>query len=380
MAVEVVMPKFGLTMQEGTIQQWFKAEGDRVDKGEPLFEVETEKVLYEVEAPVSGRVARLLYRPEASVACATVVAVIAVEGEDPAVVASGYDALPPAVDRPISPEPGGAPAVPRTGSATAPVTPAARKLAKEHSVDLANVRGTGPGGRVTREDVEAVVARGAASPPTGTALHGMRKAIAERMLKSLQSTAQLTICTEADVTAMAARRERLAAEFPLTYTDLLIEAVAKALCAHPRLNATASADAVQQHDNVDIAVAVALDDGLIAPIIRSAQSMSLAQIAEESRRLAERARRGTLSVDDVSGGTFTITNLGMYGIDAFTPILHTPQIAILGIGRIIEKPVVHAGQVVVRAMMTLSLTFDHRIVDGAPAAAFLRQVVENLQA
>jgi pyruvate dehydrogenase E2 component (dihydrolipoamide acetyltransferase) len=381
-AVEVVMPKFGLTMQEGTIQQWFKAEGDRIEKGEPLFEVETEKVLYEVEAPASGRVAKLFYAPEAVVPCAKLVAVIAVEGEDPAEVAGSYrPERPPVVEasgpstQPAAPSPAA-----RIPGASAPVTPAARKLARDHGIDLSTVGGSGPGGRITREDVEAAIARGAAASAGGTPLRGMRRSIAERMLKSLQSTAQLTICTEADVTALVARRERLATDFPLTYTDLLIEAVAKVLRDHPRLNATAGADAVQMHDSIDIAVAVALEDGLIAPVIRSAQTKSLRQITEESRQLAERARRGALSVDEVSGGTFTITNLGAYGIDSFTPILQTPQVAILGIGRIIEKPAVHAGQIVPRAMMTLSLTFDHRIVDGAPAAAFLRQLVESLQA
>ncbi len=384
MPVEVVMPKFGLTMQEGTVQQWFKAEGDAVEKGEPLFEVETEKVLYEVEAPASGRVAKLLYAPEAVVPCATVVAVIAVAGEDPAIVARSYRTLPqPAAPTPAVSAPGSSPEQ-RPASAGVPVTPAARKLAKDHGVDPSSIRGSGPGGRITREDIEAVIASKAATPATGSPLQGsllrgMRKSIAERMLRSLQSTAQLTIFAEADVTAMVARRQRLATEFALTYTDLLIEAVAKALRVHRRLNATASADAVQEHDSVDVGMAVALDDGLIVPIIRSADTKSLRQIAVESQRLAEQARDGTLSIDDVGGGTFTITNLGMYGIDSFTPILHTPQVAILGVGRIVEKPAVHAGQIVPRAMLTLSLTFDHRIVDGAPAAAFLRQVVETLQ-
>ncbi len=378
MAVEVVMPKFGLTMQEGTIQQWFKAEGEQINKGEPLFEVETEKVLYEVEAPASGRVAKLLFGLEAVVPCATVVAVIAVGDEDPATIAQKYNAAFPTASAAAVTQVSVSAAA-RSGSAAAPATPAARKLAKDHSVDLATLQGTGPGGRITREDVEAAIARGITGAPVGSPLRGMRKSIAERMLKSVQTTAQLTICTEADVTALVARRQRLTAEFPLTYTDLVIEAVAGALRSHPRLNATAGADAVQEHGNIDIGVAVALEDGLIAPIIRAADTKSLRTIAEEARHLAERARRGALRVEEVSGGTFTITNLGMYGIDSFTPILQTPQVAILGVGRIIEKPAVYAGQIVPRAMMTLSLTFDHRIVDGAPAAAFLRQVVDNLQ-
>ncbi len=379
------MPKFGLTMQEGTIQQWFKNEGDAVEKGEPLFEVETEKVLYEVEAPASGRLAKCLYAPEAIVPCATVVAVIAIEGEDLATVANRF-----ARARPATVEHGVAPAEPPRPTAgpqrrAVPVTPAARTLAKEQGIDLGAVAGTGPGGRITREDVEAALASAARAPAAGAAattgvpLRGIRKAIADRMLSSLQSTAQLTICSEADVTALVARRQLLTAQYPLTYTDLLIEAVAKALREHPRLNATATAAAVRPHDTIDIGIAVALDEGLIVPVIRTADKKPLRQIAEESRQLAEKARGGTLSVDEVSGATFTITNLGMYGIDSFTPILHTPQVAILGVGRIVQKPAVHEGRIVPRAMLTLSLTFDHRIVDGAPAAAFLQRVIECLK-
>jgi len=251
----------------------------------------------------------------------------------------------------------------------------ARKLAKEHGLDLAAIAGTGPGGRITREDVEAALAQPRAK---GEPLKGMRKTIAERMFHSLQSTAQLTITTEADVTALVQRRAQLSKEFGLTYTDLLIEAVAAALRQHPRLRVTAEGDALQKHEEINIGIAVALDEGLIVPVIRDADSKDLRRIAEESRVLAEKARNGALSVEDVSGGTFTITNLGMYGVDAFTPIINLPQVAILGVGRIVEKPAVHEGQVAIRSLMTLSLTFDHRIVDGAPAAAFLQEVVARL--
>ena len=375
MAVEVVMPKFGLTMQEGTIQRWFKAEGEPIAKGEALFEVETEKVLYEVEAPVAGYVAKLLYPEEASVACARVVAVLAVGDEDPAAVAAQYvaasvTAAPAAAV--VVPAPGRSPA---PGGPSAPVTPAARKLAREHGIELEAVAGTGPGGRVTREDVEAAIAAGA---PAGAPLRGMRKTIAEHMLQSVQTTAQLTITTDADVTELVARHQRLRGEFAVTITDLVIEAVAAALRAHPRLNATASADAVRQHAEIDIGVAVAVDDGLVVPVVRGADGKALRDIAVESRALAEKARAGRLAAADVRGGTFTVTNLGMYGVDAFTPILNTPQVATLGVGRIVEKPAVHGGQIVARRMMVLSLTFDHRIVDGVPAAAFLRNVVDRL--
>jgi pyruvate dehydrogenase E2 component (dihydrolipoamide acetyltransferase) len=376
MPIEVVMPKFGLTMQEGTIQQWFKVEGETIQAGQPLFEVETEKVLYEVEAPASGTVAKLLYPLESKVPCANVVAVIAVPGEDAAAVAAAYatkTSSSAAEAAHVS-----APAPQRTSvSATGAVvaTPAARKLAKERGIDLATVKGTGPGGRITREDVEAAATAAASQ---GTALHGMRKSIAERMFKSLQSTAQLTLTTEVDVTPLVVRRAQLKKQFDLTYTDMLIEAVAGALVAHPRLRVTVEGDVIQRHDDVNVGVAVALEEGLIVPVIRHADQKSLQQVAEESRVLVEKARAGKLDVDDVSNGICTITNLGTYGIDAFTPIINQPQITILGVGRIVQKPAVHEGQIEIRSMMVLSLTFDHRIIDGAPAAAFLQDVAARL--
>jgi pyruvate dehydrogenase E2 component (dihydrolipoamide acetyltransferase) len=360
MPVEVVMPKFGLTMQEGTIQRWFKAEGEPIAAGESLYEVETEKVLYEVEAPAAGIIARLLYPAETSVPCGQIVAVIAVAGEDQATVAGRY---------------AGTVTVPRAGTIVA--TPAARKLAKERDLDLATIAGTGPGGRITREDVAAAVTAVEPASPA-IPLRGMRKTIAERMWKSLQSTAQITITTEADVTPLVERRTQLAAQFDLTYTDLLVEAVGVTLRAHPRLRLLAAGDTIQPYEAVHIGIAVALDDGLIVPVIRDADRKPLREIAHESRRLADKARAGTLGVEDVSGGTFTITNLGMYGIDAFTPIIHQPQVAILGVGRIIPKPAVHDGAIAIRSLLALSLTFDHRIVDGAPAAAFLHDVAERL--
>jgi pyruvate dehydrogenase E2 component (dihydrolipoamide acetyltransferase) len=382
MPIEVVMPKFGLTMQEGTIQQWFKAEGETIRRGEALFEVETEKVLYEVEAPADGVVAKLLYPVESTVPCARPVAVIALAGEDAAEVAARF-AVPVAAESAKS----SAAAAPGAAAGTAPparrpgevvATPAARKLAKDHGLDLGAIAGSGPGGRVTREDVEAALAAPPPATPRGKPLAGMRKTIAERMWKSLQATAQLTIHTEADVTALVARYPDLKRDHGVTYTDLLVAAVAATLRAHPRVHVTVESDAIVPQHDANVGVAVALDEGLVVPVIKQADRKPLRDIAAEGRRLAEAARTGTLTVDDVSGGTFTITNLGMYGIDGFTPIINQPQVAILGVGRIVAKPAVHEGKVEVRSMMTLSLTFDHRIVDGVPAAAFLRDVVERL--
>lgn len=277
------------------------------------------------------------------------------------------------------------------------VTPAARSLAEARGVDLLKVRGSGEGGRILEEDVERSLREAAvpvaapppsAVPPSSTApstgggrcvaFSGVRQVIAENMLLSLQTTAQVTITTEVDVTEMVALRERLKKDFDLTYTDLILKGVALALRKHPRLNATLQADSIRLLDEINLGVGVALEEGLIVPVIRGTDRLSLQQIGAAVRDLAARARSDTLSVDEISGGTFTITNLGAYGIDAFTPVINPPEAAILGVGRILEKPAVYRGEITRRSMMVLSLTFDHRVIDGAPAAAFLQTLADML--
>ena len=454
MAAEVVMPKFGLTMVEGTIQRWFKNEGDAISEGEALFEVETEKVLYEVESTANGTVAKLLYGLEAVVPVGLPVAVIAEAGEDVAEVAARYSdgaPAPQAATSPAgSPTPGAgsaaaAPAAAATDGKRAPVTPAARKLAAEHNIDTTSLTGTGPGGRITREDVQQAIDAAARAPATGkrapvtpaarklaaehnidttsltgtgpggritredvqqaidaaaqapvevstpaqeqaqdqaqdqsVPLRGMRKVIAERMHKSLTDTAQLTITTEVDVTQLIERREEVRREFNTTYNDFIIQACAHALLQHPRMNASLEGDAIQLHGAVHVGFAVALDEGLIVPVIHDADKKPLKTIAQEARALAEKARAGQLKLEEVSGGTFTVSNLGMAGVDAFTPILNSPQTGILGVGRIVDKPVVYQGEIARRSMLVLSLTFDHRVIDGAPAGAFLGSVADLL--
>ncbi len=393
MAVEVVMPKFGLTMTEGTIQQWFKSEGDTIKTGEALFEVETEKVLYEVEAPADGTVAKLLYALEAVVGVGLPVAIIAEAGEEVAEVAARYaDAAAAPVAAPPEPAPVAASTAPPAAEekrGRVPVTPAARKLAKEHGIDLSGVTGTGPRGRITREDVQKIIDSGgqAAPPPALTAtpvaaedipLRGMRKVIAERMHQSLQGSAQLTISTEVDVTQLIDRRQEVRQEFTVTYTDFIVQACAHALRQHPRMNASLEGNVIHVHNDIHVGLAVALDEGLIVPVVRDADKKSLKDIAAEAKTLAERARASQLKLEEVSGGTFTVSNLGMYGVDAFTPIINAPQSGILGVGRIVEKPVIYRGEVTKRSMMVLSLTFDHRVIDGAPAGAFLQTVADLL--
>jgi pyruvate dehydrogenase E2 component (dihydrolipoamide acetyltransferase) len=417
MAIEVTMPKFGLTMQEGTLQRYFKAPGDSVNAGEPLYEVETEKVLYVVEAPEAGTLALWLYDEGAVVECGGLVAVIAQPGEDMAAVRNNFAGRGAATRHPKDgdlprPVPVAAPPMTQGNAATnsmvaaegrRPVSPIARKLASELGVELARVAGTGPGGRVTREDVErAARDGGAASPDVGNggavaatnagaargispaastqpvALRGMRRAIATRMHQSLRDTAQLTISCEADATPATELRMRLTREFDFTYTDMIIHAVARALLRHPRMNSRLNEEGIVPFGEAHVGMAVALEEGLIVPVIHDAARKSLKQIAAETRDLAERARSGQLKLEDVNGGTFTVTNLGTWGIDVFTPILNVGETGILGVGRIIEKPAVYRGEITRRSMLTLSLTFDHRAIDGAPAAAFLQTVIDFL--
>jgi len=269
------------------------------------------------------------------------------------------------------------------------VIPAARRLARERGIDLDQVRGSGPGGRVTVEDVQRVI--DAAAQPAASVLHapptaeqvlpltGMRGAIARRMHQSVQTSAQVTLTTEIDVSSLVQLREELKQQFALTYTDLVVKATAQTLKEHPRLNAWIEGEHIRLAQAVHIGVAVALDDGLIVPVVRDADRKSLREIAQENQRLAMRARAGTLARDEVTGSTFSVTNLGMYGIGAFTPIINLPEVAILGVGRITEKLFRTPRGAEWRNVITLSLTFDHRAVDGAPAAAFLQSVGTYLE-
>jgi pyruvate dehydrogenase E2 component (dihydrolipoamide acetyltransferase) len=264
-----------------------------------------------------------------------------------------------------------------------PATPLARRMAQEEGLDLAQIQGTGPEGRVTEDDVLRALERRPepASPRAGTrAFAGMRQIIAERMLASLQTTAQLTLTAKADVSALVRLRDVLRRRWdaPISYTDLLVKATATALREHPLLNSRLEGQQIVLLEDIHIGVAVALEDGLIVPVIRQADKMGLLQIDRTLGDLTARARSGELTMDEVTGGTFTVTNLGMYGVETFTPILNPPEAAILGVGRISDELALDRGQVVARSVMTLSLTIDHRTVDGAPGAAFLQTLAQLL--
>ena len=384
MATNVLLPQWGMNMEDGLLVEWLVKEGDTVEAGQPLVEVETAKINSELEAPVSGVVAHIVAESGTTVDVGTVLAVIAEPGESVPIPETGKPKAAFAVGAtPRRSAPGGA--VVGEGRQ---VTPVARRLARESDIDLAEVEGTGPSGRVTEEDVRgAVETREPAGPvPAGqvVVLGGLRKTIADRMAQSVRTMAQVTLTTEADVTEMVRLKEELVSSWrphrlrPLDQ-DLILRATARALAEHPRLNATLNGDEMRLLEEVNIGVATPMPDGLVVTVVRRADEKGLLEIAQESRDLAKKAREGGLTVDDVTGASFTVTSLAGYDIDAFTPIIDPPQVAILGVGRVVEKPAAHDGRVALRSMMYLSLTFDHRALDGVPAAEFLRTLKRHLE-
>ncbi len=430
MPVEIIMPKWGHTMEEGTITRWLKKEGDRVEKGEELFEVETEKITNVVEAAGAGILFQILVPAGSTAAVGAVVAVLAEPGTEPERRLEGIEPVPPQVEkgaeaeslRPaaaVVQEPGGfvraTPAARRLakemgidlaglagtgpegritekdvscirpGAASSKATPLASEMARQAGVDLSSVTGTGEGGKIIAGDVEQVLARHASRPVRSIPFSGMRKAIGQNMHASLMNTAQLTAFTEVDATETVRFRDLARKEIQpdqtrkISFTDIFILAAARALKRFPIMNSTLMGEEILLHEFVHMGIAVALPDGLIVPVLKDADRKGLFQIAEESRELARRARAGRLSVDEVTGGTFTVTNLSMFGVDGITPILRPPETGILGFGRIREKPAVFNGEITARWMTTVCLTFDHRVVDGAPAGQFLQTVARFIE-
>lgn len=405
MAYEVQMPKWGLTMKTGKIARWLVAEGGAVAVGQPLLEVETDKITNVVESPAGGVLLQIV-SPQGEVV--PVMQVIGIIGESGEAVAAPASQRADAVASPAAPAASGA----KSQGSTAPLAtaqgevramPAARKAAKELGVDLATVTGTGRDGIVTEKDVRAAHEAAAKAPaPASSAsvqpcsasdadkdevipLDGLRKLIADNMQASLQNAAQLTVFVEADVTEMVALRDTMLArnkkdpEYRLSFNDIIAFAVCRALRQHPVMNTTLQADGIHMHKHVNLGIAVSLDTGLIVPNVKKADTYSLEELKAKVRDAASRARKGGLSMDEISGGTFTISNVSMLGVDGFTPILNPPETGILGVGRVVEKPGAFEGQVCVRKMMTLSLTFNHMVTDGGPAMSFLRTLADMLE-
>jgi pyruvate dehydrogenase E2 component (dihydrolipoamide acetyltransferase) len=371
---EVLMPQLTDEVEEGALVTWFVQLGAPVQEGDLVAEVQVQKVSLEVHAPATGRVAELLTEPGGVVRQGDPIAVIeeAPEGAElPAERAPAGEARPP-----TEAAPGPAPA--------APTSPAARRLARELGVDLARVGGSGPGGRILEADVRAAAQRAGAPEAPGPSLEPitpMRRAIADRLRSSLAATAQVTLTSEADVTDLTYKLERRSAEQRRALlTAAVVRACALALRDHPRLTARWTDRGLALPVDLDIGVAVALDEGLVVPVVRRADTVDLDALGATIGDLAERARTGQLAPAETEGGVFSVTNLGPWGVDAFTPLLNPPQTAVLGVGRAQPRPAVRDGAVVPRTLMMLSLTFDHQVVDGAPAAAFLAAVVALLQA
>ena len=441
MAIEIVMPKLGWTMEEGILDEWIKQDGEEVAPGDIIFVVEGDKALQEIEA-FDGGILRIA--PDAppvgsTVKIGEVLAYLVQPGEAPPFTLTATDAIgdssaAPAIDvsegaattpvtKAIRRSRSGGPAIsPRakrialelgvdwsalagsgssgriierdvraradmlaTAEAEINITPVARRVAQEAGISLKELAAHYPGERVTRADVEKLEAQRTAPASDRQALSRIRQLTRDRMVESMRTTAPVTLTTEADATELVQMRRKLKAdgsEIVPTYTDLLAKLVAAALAEHPTLNASFDGDELLLHNAIDIGIAVDSERGLLAPVIRDADRLSLLELASISADLVKRTRAGTISAEDLPGGTFTITNLGMFDIDAFTPIINLPQCAILGLGRVAPKQVVvdaEAERLAIRQMMSLSLTFDHRAVDGAPAARFLQRVKQYVE-
>jgi len=389
----VILPKLGLTMDEGRIVAWHKREGEAVARGDVLFEVETDKATMEVESATAGILRKILYDADATAPVATVIALITDTADEPLpadAVTLGAAAPKPSLRADPQPRSAGGPPGARGPSEPQPLapssdgdrvrsSPAARKRAQELGVAIAAISGTGPGGRVTLEDVE-----GAATAPASPATSGgerreplsrMRRAIGERMTQSVRDQPQFSISRDVDMTAANEKRSQMGA----SYTDVIVAACAKALRDHPRLRARIDEGSLVTPDAINVGIAVALDDGLLVPVIGDADRKGLGELAREREDLERAARSGKLRADAVAGAVVTVSNLGTLGVDRFTAIVNPPEAAIIAVGRVSDRVVAKGGSPAVRPVVTLTLSVDHRVADGATAARYLSAVAERLE-
>ena len=393
MANTMVMPKLGLSMTEGTILQWFKKEGDTVAKNDETLEIETEKLTYAVPAPIDGVILKIVAEAGAVVPIGQPIAYIGLPGEQFTVSTRDQ------VDAGVANEPVAPASETQTQSGRIKITPAAKVAALKLNIDWSLVKGTGPGGRITKEDIEAYSQSPATpvvaplEPPQqfvigefeAVGYTGMRKAIGTKMAASWSTAPMVTNHVKADVTELMMLRQGLNAglqggQSKLTLTDLLVKITAKAITKMPMVNAVLDEDTIKVLKNINIGVAVSLDSGLIVPVVCDADKKDVFTISKEIRALGEKAKSSSLADEDITGGTFTVTNLGAFGsVDFFTPIVNQPESAILGLGTARKEPAVIDDAVAIRWMMGLSLTYDHRVIDGAPAAKFMAVILELLQ-
>jgi len=398
MSTDVIMPALGFDMTEGLLARWLKNEGDPVEKGQAIAEIETEKATVEIEAAAAGILARILVPAGETVPVGTVIGVIAEAGEDAAAVSAPPPSPPASPPSAPSAPPPSVPAA-EAGEGTAPpetrvkASPVARKMAGDAGLDLSRVKGTGPGGRVMERDVQAAIATGSAPAPpgvpSGTApgatvpLNRMRKTIARRMAESKATAPHFYVTVEINMDDAMKMREQLNGSAPeaerISVNDLVVAAAARTLARFPALNASYREDNLEMHSQVNIGIAVALEDGLIPPVLRDADKKGLNRIAAESRELAERARANKLRSDDLGGGTFTVSNLGMFDVDEFIAIINPPEAAILAVGTVTRRPVAAAGEIRIALLMKTTLSVDHRVADGAQAGLFMQEFKKLLE-
>ena len=408
MATDVRLPRLGQGMESGVIVRWLKSEGDTVAKGDPLYELDTDKVTQEVESDVDGVLEKIVVA-EGEVEVGATVAVIGENGAAPAATEAPADEpsaapepaakeSPPEVDRPsddgrAAPTPQPPTAAPPTGGARVKASPLARRIARERGVDLLALRGTGPEGRILAEDVEKAAAGTTAAPgappappvsqPTGEVevvpLTSIRKTIAKRLTEAWTAPV-FQLGVSADMAEVLALRENLVerlaeGDVKPTVNDVLVKLAAAALTRHPAVNATFTGEEIRRHPAADVGIAVAAPQGLVVPVIRDAGRRTIQEIARARADLVTRARDNKLTLPDMEGGTFTISNLGMFGVEQFTAVLNPPQVAILAVGAVKDEPVVRDGELDVAPMLHMMLTCDHRAIDGADGAQYLQTLV-----
>jgi pyruvate dehydrogenase E2 component (dihydrolipoamide acetyltransferase) len=379
MAISVVMPALELAQETGKVLVWIKKEGDKVVKGEPLLEIETDKVSFELEAQADGILAGIRSHEGDVVPVGQIIAWLVAPGEQPPVQSETASRGMAEQARPMSASTASATAptpasAPRAASAGPRISPKARRIAEEKGVDITKIRGTGPDGQITGDDV----LRAAEAPAPAASLSPIARLMAERTTQSWTTVPHFFLTRDVDATALVATRDRLGKD-KFTHTDFLIALIARTLLDHPKMNASWTGSAIRLNPAVNISLAIAVPEGVVGAVIPNAAAAALTDIATQRKDLAERAKSGRLRPTDITGGTFTVSNLGMYGVDAFSAIITPPQAAVLAVGRIADRVVAVNGQPVVKPMMTITLSSDHRVVDGAQAAAFLNDLAASLE-
>jgi pyruvate dehydrogenase E2 component (dihydrolipoyllysine-residue acetyltransferase) len=386
MAISVVMPALEMAQETGRLIAWRKREGESVAKGETLLEVETDKAVMEIEAPGDGILAGVRVREGSEVPVGQTIAWIVRPGEAPPKEVSPSEIGGRTMTSPLLPVSPGPTNREQPAGATPEISPKARRLAREHGVDLGRLHGSGPGGRILAEDILAARAAQTTPVPAGEEnLSPVGRLMAERTTRSWTTVPHFYLVRDVDAGALLQARTKMAPAIEKTHgirptlTDLLTALVARVLRRHPRVNASWNGNRIRLNHDVNIAIAVAVDAGVVAAVIHNADRSDVAAIGRQRQQLAERARAGRLRTADVAGATFTISNLGMYNVDAFSAIITPPQAATLAVGQIADRVVPVEGQPGIRPMMTMTLSADHRVADGAKAAAFLNDLAQAIQ-